>query len=231
MQATPAGGEAPGRRLRGDGQEVVNADTRAVDRVYAVELADARDAGGAGRPRAGAGLPRPPHRRELPLLVGRRAGGRGRVDPLPARPVRRLDALRRLRGRCEGRAFWPGREHCARHLVARKYTSPARLGMLGGSNGGLLMGAMITQHPDLARAVVAAVGIDPRAAAWHARKMAARLQAATASGRPVLLRVSDSGHGIGSPLDERIAETADLYAFFLHELGVHWKPPPAPPER
>ena len=165
---------------------------------------------------------------------------------------------------------------CARHLVVRRYTSPARLGLLGRSNGGLLMGAMITQHPDLMRAVVAAVGVfdmlrvelhpngafnvteygtvtdpaqlralyayspyhrvrdgtrypavlltagdrDPRVDAWHARKMAARLQAATATGRPVLLRVSDSGHGIGSALDERIAETADIYAFFLHELSV-----------
>ncbi len=37
--------------------------------------------------------------------------------------------------------------------------------------------------------------------------------------------MSDSGHGIGSSLDEHIAETADLYAFFLHELGVSWKGP------
>ncbi len=35
------------------------------------------------------------------------------------------------------------------HLVARGYTSPQRLALMGGSNGGLLMGAMITQHPDL----------------------------------------------------------------------------------
>lgn len=46
-----------------------------------------------------------------------------------------------------------------RYLIDHKYTSHAKLALMGGSNGGLLMGAMITQHPDLARAVVSAVGI------------------------------------------------------------------------
>jgi len=45
------------------------------------------------------------------------------------------------------------------YLIARHYTSHDRLALLGGSNGGLLMGATITQHPALARAVVSAVGI------------------------------------------------------------------------
>jgi len=45
------------------------------------------------------------------------------------------------------------------YLVAERYTSHDRLALMGGSNGGLLMGAMITQHPALARAVVSAVGI------------------------------------------------------------------------
>jgi prolyl oligopeptidase len=45
------------------------------------------------------------------------------------------------------------------HLIARNYTSPTKLALFGESNGGLLMGATITQHPDLARAVVARVGI------------------------------------------------------------------------
>ncbi|HEY1553759.1 MAG TPA: alpha/beta fold hydrolase [Kofleriaceae bacterium] len=44
-------------------------------------------------------------------------------------------------------------------VIDHKYTSTARLGILGGSNGGLLMGAMITQHPDLVHAVVSEVGI------------------------------------------------------------------------
>jgi prolyl oligopeptidase len=48
---------------------------------------------------------------------------------------------------------------CAQYLLDHKYTSSAKLGMLGGSNGGLLMGAMITQHPNLMRAVVSAVGV------------------------------------------------------------------------
>jgi prolyl oligopeptidase len=45
----------------------------------------------------------------------------------------------------------------AEFLVKEKYTSPARLGISGGSNGGLLMGAMMTQRPDLFRAVLCAV--------------------------------------------------------------------------
>ena len=47
----------------------------------------------------------------------------------------------------------------AEYLIAQHYTSHARLSMLGGSNGGLLMGAEITQHPALAHAVVSAVGL------------------------------------------------------------------------
>ena len=41
----------------------------------------------------------------------------------------------------------------ARDLIARKVTSPRRLGIMGGSNGGLLMGVQMTQHPELFRAV------------------------------------------------------------------------------
>jgi prolyl oligopeptidase len=48
---------------------------------------------------------------------------------------------------------------CAEFLVAKKYTSPSRLALMGGSNGGLLMGAEITQHPALFKAVVSYVGI------------------------------------------------------------------------
>jgi len=42
----------------------------------------------------------------------------------------------------------------AEDLIARRITSPRRLGIMGGSNGGLLMGVMLTQRPDLFRAVV-----------------------------------------------------------------------------
>ena len=47
----------------------------------------------------------------------------------------------------------------AEYLIAKHYTSHAKMALMGGSNGGLLMGAEITQHPGLARAVVSAVGI------------------------------------------------------------------------
>ena len=48
---------------------------------------------------------------------------------------------------------------CAQYLIDQKYTSPAHLAILGGSNGGLLMGAAFTQRPELFRAVVSEVGI------------------------------------------------------------------------
>ena len=45
----------------------------------------------------------------------------------------------------------------AEYLISEKYTDKDHLAIQGGSNGGLLMGAMITQRPDLFRAVVCAV--------------------------------------------------------------------------
>ena len=47
----------------------------------------------------------------------------------------------------------------AHALISAGWTSPAHLGIVGGSNGGLLMGAELTQHPHLYRAVVSFVGI------------------------------------------------------------------------
>ena len=170
---------------------------------------------------------------------------------------------------------------CAEHLIQRKYTRPDKLAAMGASNGGLLMGAFLTQRPDLARAVVSRVGIydmlrveldpngafnttefgsvqdesqfqalyayspyhhvkdgtaypavlfpcgenDGRVNPAHSRKMTARLQAATSSGRPILLRTSaTTGHGMGSSLNDRVAEQADIYAFLLQELGVDTAP-------
>ena len=66
---------------------------------------------------------------------------------------------------------------------------------------------------------------DGRVAPHESRKMAARLQAASGSSRPVLLRTdAAAGHGIGTALANRIAEEADVYAFLVNELGM--QPPP-----
>jgi prolyl oligopeptidase len=48
---------------------------------------------------------------------------------------------------------------CAQYLVSQKYTTAKKLAIMGGSNGGLLMGAALTQHPDAYGAVVSHVGI------------------------------------------------------------------------
>jgi prolyl oligopeptidase len=166
---------------------------------------------------------------------------------------------------------------CAEYLIGKKYTSPSHLAIEGGSNGGLLMGAALTQRPDLFRAVVSHVGIydmlrvelfpngafnvtefgtvkdpeqfralyayspyhhvvdgvkypavlmltgdnDGRVDPANSRKMTARLQAATGSPYPVLLRTSSaSGHGFGSSLDEVIAQGTDVFAFLSDQLGV-----------
>jgi prolyl oligopeptidase len=45
------------------------------------------------------------------------------------------------------------------YMIDQRYTSPSRLAIEGGSNGGLLMGAIVTQHPHLMRVVVTHVGI------------------------------------------------------------------------
>ena len=47
----------------------------------------------------------------------------------------------------------------AEHLVRENYTSPDRLGMMGGSNGGLLVGAVMEQRPDLFAVAMPAVGV------------------------------------------------------------------------
>jgi prolyl oligopeptidase len=61
---------------------------------------------------------------------------------------------------------------------------------------------------------------DVRVAPWQATKMAARLQAASRGGVPVLLRVADdAGHDQGRTRQQRDAELADEYAFLLSQLG------------
>jgi prolyl oligopeptidase len=69
-------------------------------------------------------------------------------------------------------------------------------------------------------AVLLTTGVtDPRVAPFHVAKMTARLQAATSSGKPILLRVDyDAGHGIGSTRTQQDREAADTYAFLLWQL-------------
>ncbi len=165
----------------------------------------------------------------------------------------------------------------AEWLVREGLSEPDRLVAAGGSNGGLLAGAALTQRPDLFRAVVIQVPLldmlryhrfgiarlwipeygsadDPEQLAWlaayspyhrvmdgtpypavllataesdprvdplHARKMAARLQAATTSTRPILLRLeSKAGHGAGKPLQKVLEELTDVWTFVFEELGL-----------
>jgi prolyl oligopeptidase len=62
---------------------------------------------------------------------------------------------------------------------------------------------------------------DPRVVSWEPGKMAARLQAATSSGKPVLLRVDyDAGHGIGSTKTQVEEMLADEWSFVLWQFGV-----------
>ena len=71
-------------------------------------------------------------------------------------------------------------------------------------------------------AVLLTTGInDPRVDAWEAAKMAARLQAASTSGKPVLLRIDyEAGHGFGTTKKQGYAERADTFAFLFREAGV-----------
>ena len=158
--------------------------------------------------------------------------------------------------------------------------TPAKLAITGGSNGGLLTGAAITQRPDLFRAAIVAVPLldmlryqnflmarywvpeygsaedadqfkflrayspyqhvkagtqypavlltagehDTRVHALHARKMAALLQASTASDpaeQPVLLWVDrEAGHGQGKPLNLRLRDVVDQRIFLMWQLGM-----------
>jgi prolyl oligopeptidase len=62
---------------------------------------------------------------------------------------------------------------------------------------------------------------DPRVDSWEAGKMAARLMAASTSGKPILLRIDfDEGHGIGATKKAQYEERADTFAFLLWQAGV-----------
>ncbi len=66
---------------------------------------------------------------------------------------------------------------------------------------------------------------DTRVDPLHARKMAARLQAATASPQPVLLRLeADAGHGAGKPVSKALEELADTWTFVAVATGLALSP-------
>jgi prolyl oligopeptidase len=92
-----------------------------------------------------------------------------------------------------------------------------------GFKGLLAMDAMHNVKPGTPYpAVLLTTGInDPRVPSYESGKMAATLQAATTSGRPILLRVDyDAGHGIGSTRIQRNKELADKFAFMFWQMGL-----------
>jgi prolyl oligopeptidase len=166
----------------------------------------------------------------------------------------------------------------AEWLVANRYTQPGRLAIRGASNGGLLVGAALTQRPDLFRAalcefpdldmigyhrfennnppalleygdasipeqfqflhayspyqkvkpgakypaVLLTTGdADTRVPPLQARKMTARLQAATSSGRPVLLLYdTKAGHAGGRPIGKVVEDLSLEMAFLAWQLRM-----------
>lgn len=165
----------------------------------------------------------------------------------------------------------------AEWLIRTGRTSPGKLAIFGGSNSGLLVGAALTQRPDLFRAVVCMVPmldmlryhLFDNAHVWrdefgtvddpedfvvlakyspyhqvrdglaypatmivsgdadrncnplHARKMTARLQAASTSEHPIFLDYSKfRGHSPVLPLSERIEALTDRMAFLCDQLQL-----------
>jgi prolyl oligopeptidase len=166
----------------------------------------------------------------------------------------------------------------AEWLLLQGFSGRNAIAIGGGSNAGLLVGAAITQRPDLFRAAIClgplldmtryhlfdfAAGwaeeygspederdlhsllayspyhrvqdgadypavllisgdADTRCNPMHARKMAARLQAANRSEHPILLDYKpDWGHTPVQPLSTKIDALSDRLAFICHELGIH----------
>ncbi len=165
----------------------------------------------------------------------------------------------------------------AEYLIKEKWTDTPHLGINGGSNGGLLVGAVMTQRPDLFGVCFPEVGVldmlrfqkftagfgwvpeygnaenspeefaylkaysplhnvkpakypatmvmtadhDDRVVPAHSFKFISTLQPAQQGDAPVMIRVeTQAGHGAGKPTSKIIAEQADKYAFFFHNVGV-----------
>ena len=167
----------------------------------------------------------------------------------------------------------------AEWLIANKYTSPQKLAISGGSNGGLLVGATMTQRPELFRAVLCwhpdldmvryykftknnnppalleygnaadpeqfkflyayspyqhvkqgtkypavlfiSGDADTRVPPEQARKMAALVQADTASGLPVMLLYdTKAGHSGGKPFAKIVDDQSLELAFLAWQLGL-----------
>lgn len=166
----------------------------------------------------------------------------------------------------------------AEWLIKNKYTNPTRLAIQGGSNGGLLVGAALTQRPELFQAVLCQfpdldmIGYyrfknnnppalleygnasdpaqfkylyayspyqkvkpqekypavlfttgdqDTRVPPLQARKMTARLQAASTSDKPILLLYdTKAGHAGGRPLSKIIEDVSLELSFLFWQLGM-----------
>jgi prolyl oligopeptidase len=176
----------------------------------------------------------------------------------------------------------------ADYLIANKFTSTEHFAITGRSNGGLLVGAAMTQHPELFSAILCGYPLldmlryqkfeqgphwiteygssedkkqffyllkyspyhnvkagtaypaimfftgdsDTRVDPLHARKMTALMQAASSSGRPILLHYSlAGGHSSGVSLEQRTQDDADQITFLWTETGKPTTPKKTPAER